>query len=86
MNPPAESVEVVGRYVNRDLVDRGIEAVEQWIARVLGRAHQEAMATGAPDEARAILDVADAFADELARADSGFDRVAFLMAVTKDPS
>jgi hypothetical protein len=61
-------------------------AIDQFIARVLHRSHQAALAVGAPDEARAILDVAQSFADELARAQAGFDRVAFVAAVTEDVS
>jgi hypothetical protein len=86
MNPPAGSAEVVGRHAKHDLVDHGMESVEQLIARVLGRAHRAAMAGGAPDEARAILDVAESFADELATANPGFDRLAFVAAVTEEPS
>jgi hypothetical protein len=86
VNPPVGSADVVGRSANHDLVDLGIETVERFIAGVLGRAHQTAIALGAPDEARAILDVAQLFADELARAGSGFDRLAFVAAVTEDPS
>jgi hypothetical protein len=41
---------------------------------------------GEPDQARAILDVAQSFADELASADTGFDRLAFVAAVTEDVS
>jgi hypothetical protein len=72
--------------VNPSVDSLDMETVEQRIAGVLGRAHQEALAGGAPDEARAILDVAQSFADELAAADSGFDRLAFLEAVTEDAS
>ncbi|MFL5840554.1 MAG: hypothetical protein ACJ77Z_08910 [Thermoleophilaceae bacterium] len=86
MNPSIDSAQLVGRYAKRDRVDVGTEAVDHLIARVLGRAHQAALAVRAPDEARAILDVAQAFADELATADSGFDRLAFLEAITEDPS
>jgi hypothetical protein len=62
------------------------ETVDQLVARVLCRAHQAAMAVGAADEARAILEVARLFADELASADPEFDRMAFLVSVMKDPS
>lgn len=60
------------------------EAADQMIARVLGRAHEAAMTMGAPAEARAILDVAQDFADELGEAASEFDRLAFLQSVTED--
>jgi hypothetical protein len=57
-------------------------AVEQLIAGVLARAHRMAETLNAPDEARAILEVAHSFADELAIADPGFDRLRFIEAVT----
>jgi hypothetical protein len=63
------------------MIGRGLD---EFIAQVLGRAHRAAMAVGAPDAARAILAVAEAFADELAAADSQFDRLAFLVAVTEE--
>ena len=59
---------------------------EQVIARVLGRAHGKAEALDAPDEARAILGLAHAFADELATLDPAFDRARFIHAATTDPS
>jgi hypothetical protein len=61
-------------------------AVERLIAHVLGRAHRMAETLNAPDEARAILEVAHSFADELAIADPGFDRLRFIEAVTDRPS
>jgi len=67
-------------------LERDLEAVEQFIARVLHRAHQAALAVGAPEEARAILDVAESFADELATKLAGFDRVAFVGVVTEEAS
>jgi hypothetical protein len=75
VNPPSASPEVIDR-----------SAIDQFIARVLHRSHQAALAVGAPDEARVILDVAQSFADELVRADAGFDRLAFVAAVTEDVS
>jgi hypothetical protein len=60
--------------------------VELRIAQVLGRMHRAALAAGEPHEARAILDMAHSFADELADDDAGFDRMAFLRTVTEDPS
>ena len=56
--------------------------VAQMIAHVLGRAHRAAEAVDAPDEARAILGVAQSFADELAAMSPRFDRVAFIAACT----
>jgi hypothetical protein len=58
----------------------------QLIADVLGRAHRAAEAVDAPDEARAILAVAQSFADELATMNPRFDRVAFITACTPDKS
>jgi hypothetical protein len=67
-------------------LDRDPEAIEQLIARVLGRAHRTMEALDAPNEARAILHVAHSFADELATLDPRFDRVQFIKDVTEDPS
>jgi len=49
-------------------------------------AHRTLEAQGAPDEAPAILHVAEAFADELAALDPRFDRLRFIKDVTEDPS
>jgi hypothetical protein len=86
VNPYASSAEVVGGCARHHLVDLGTEAVDHLIARVLRRAHHAAMAVGAPGEARAILEVAQSFADELATTLAGFDRVPFVAAVTEDVS
>ena len=67
-------------------LDRDPEAVEQLIARVLSRAHRTMEAQGSPDEARAILHIAESFADELATLDPRFDRLQFMKDVTEDPS
>jgi hypothetical protein len=62
------------------------EAVEELIARVLGRAHGTMEALNEPDQARAILHVAHSFADELATANPRFDRMRFIRDVTEDPA
>jgi ABC-type transporter Mla subunit MlaD len=54
------------------------------ISEVLGRAHRTAATANEPGEARAILHVAQAFADELAGARSDFDRVRFIREITDD--
>jgi hypothetical protein len=54
-------------------------SVERMIARVLRRAHGHAE----PDDARAILDVAHSFADEIAAADPQFDRLPFIEAAVE---
>jgi hypothetical protein len=54
------------------------ETVDQLIARVLNRAHRSMEALDAPAEARAVLHVAHAFADELATLDPRFDRLQFI--------
>ncbi len=59
-----------------------LDPVEQLIARVLGRAHRAAEALDAPNEARAILHLAQSFADELAAANPRFDRLRFIEAAT----
>ena len=82
MSPPVVSAEVVGRYAKHGLVEAGAAAVDQFIARLLARAHDATMAIGDPAEARGILRVAWSFSDELATTVSGFDRLAFLGAVS----
>jgi hypothetical protein len=86
VKPPAASPEVMDRSAEHDLAELGIDTAERFIARVLRRAYLAAVAVGEPDQARAILDVAQSFADELASADAGFDRLAFVAAVTEDVS
>jgi hypothetical protein len=63
-----------------------VEAVDQFVARVLRRAHESAEARNAADEARAILALAHLFADELTAGHPGFDRFAFVAAATDGPS
>jgi hypothetical protein len=60
-----------------------MSAFEQFIARVLRQAHQ---AADAPSDARAILGVAQMFADELTVSHPGFDRLAFVEAATEELS
>jgi hypothetical protein len=76
----------VDRYTTAALVEGDAEAVDQFVARVLHRAHEAAEARNAPSEARAILDVAQMFADELIAGDPGFDRLSFVVAATEGPS
>ena len=83
---PADTGEVTARYVDDALVLGDPMAVEQLIADVLGRAHRTAEALNAPNEARAILEVAHSFADELATMNPRFDRMRFIHAATTDPS
>ena len=66
-------------------VEGHTESIDQLIARVLRRAHLAAEAHDDPSAERAILDVAQLFADELAVADPGFDRVRFIVAATEGP-
>jgi hypothetical protein len=54
------------------------------IVEVLGREHRTAAAANEPNEARAILHVAHAFAAELATARSDFDRSRFIREITED--
>ena len=82
----ADSLSVVSRSMDHALVEGDSEAVDQFVARVLRRAHQSAEARNAADEARAILGVAHLFADELIASDPGFDRLGFVTAATEDPS
>ena len=81
-----DSATVGGRYTNRALVEGAEEAVDQFVARVLRRAHESAEARNAPNEARAILEVAHLFADELIASEPEFDRLGFVEAATEGPS
>jgi predicted nucleic acid-binding protein len=67
-------------------IETSHETVDELIARVLSRAHRKMEALNAPNEARAVLDVAHSFADELATLDPRFDRLQFIKGVTEDPS
>jgi hypothetical protein len=82
----SESGSVDGRYLNHALVEGDVEAVDQFVARVLRRAHESAEARNAPNEARVILDVAHMFADEWIASNPGFDRFGFVEAATEGPS
>jgi hypothetical protein len=85
MNPSpvdADTRSVVSRSMKHALVEVDPESVGQLIARVLREAHHTAEVLNAPNEARAILDVAHSFADELADADPQFDRLGFIRAAT----
>jgi len=89
MNPSPASADnrsVVGRYMNHAPVEGDPGAVDQFVARVLRRAHQSAEARNAADEARAILGMAHLFADELTAGHPGFDRLGFVAAATEGPS
>ena len=82
----ADGRTVLGRYLTPALVEGDAEAVDQFVARVLRRAHENAEARNAPNEARAILDVAQMFADELIARDPAFDRVRFVEAAIEGPA
>jgi hypothetical protein len=81
-----DSRTVVGRFMNPTMIEGDPEAVDQFVARVLRRAHESAEARNAPNEARAILGVAHLFADELTAGHPGFDRHGFVAAATEGPS
>jgi hypothetical protein len=81
-----DSRTALDRYTTVALVEGAAEAVDQFVARVLRRAHDAAEARNAPSEARAILDVAHLFADELTASHPGFDRFSFVAAATEGPS
>jgi hypothetical protein len=70
-------------YMNPALIEGDLEAVDQFVARVLRTAHEAAEARNAPSEARAILGVAQLFADELTASDPEFDRLGFVTAATE---
>jgi hypothetical protein len=77
---------VVGGNLDDALVQADPVAVEQLIARVLCRAHRTAEELDATNEARAILEVAHSFADELTTMNPQFDRMQFIEAATADLS
>ena len=81
-----DSRTAVDRYTSAALVEGDAEEVDQFVARVLRRAHDDAEARNAPSEARAILDVAQMFADELIAGDPAFDRFSYVVAATEGPS
>ena len=74
MNPSAPSAPIETPYQT------------ELIARVLRRAHGTMEALGEPGEARAVLEVAHLFADELATLDPRFDRLRFIKDAMEDPS
>jgi hypothetical protein len=76
----------VGRSLDHEFAEGEAEAIDQFVARVLCQAHQSAEARNAPNEARAILDVAQMFADELIARDPAFDRVRFVEAAIEGPA
>jgi hypothetical protein len=80
------SGEAVRRFMDGGLVQGDAVAVEELIAHVLRRAHRMTEAFNAPNEARAIVQVAHSFADELATTNPRFDRLRFIRAATEDPS
>ena len=80
MNPPGQRTPEVR------LAERERETVDQLIARVLRLAHGTAEALDNPHDARVILHLTQAFADELATTDPLFNRLRFIEDVMDDPS
>jgi hypothetical protein len=70
----------------RVVAGRDHMATDDLIAYVLRRAHRTAESLDAPDEARAILNLAQSFADELAVGDPDFDRLRFIQTITDAPA
>jgi hypothetical protein len=70
-------------YMTQALAESDEEALDQFVARILRTAHEAAEARNAPSEARAILGVAQLFADELTASDPEFDRLGFVAAATE---
>src|SRR4051812_4890584 len=75
--PADDRVEVARGFANELVVGGEPVAVDEFVARVLDRAHRVACAHAAPDEARVILELAQLFADELAKSNVRFDRLRF---------
>jgi hypothetical protein len=80
-----ESIEATRRFAPEVLVADEPLAIDEFVARVLGQAHQAAYAHAAPDEARVILRLAHLFADELAKTNAQFDRLRFIEAAIEVP-
>jgi hypothetical protein len=81
-----ERIETTRRFTKGLLVAGEPIAVDEFVARVLGRAHHAACAHAAPDEARVILGLAHLFADELGKTDARFDRLRFIAAAVEEPA
>jgi hypothetical protein len=81
-----ERIETTGRFAHEPPVADEPPAGDELVARVLGQAHRAAYAHSAPDEARVILELAQSFADELAKTDLRFDRLRFIEAATEEPA
>ena len=79
--PTAHRRATAGRVANEVLVAGELLAPDEFIVRVLRRAHQAVEPVRSPGEHRVISDVAHLFADDLERTDPGFDRVRFIEAV-----
>jgi hypothetical protein len=84
--PAAHTGELVRGQINDAPADSEPEAVDELIARVLHRAHRTADAHDEPEAERAILHMAQSFADELAGANPRFDRLRFIRNATEEPS
>jgi len=81
-----ERIEITRGFTRELLVAGEPIAVDEFVARVLGRAHHAACAHAAPDEARVILGLAHLFADELGKTDARFDRLRFIAAAVEEPA
>lgn len=80
------SGETIRRSAEDALSPENPVAVDLLIAQVLWRAHREAEDLHAPSEARMVLQMAHAFADELASTDPRFDRTRFIRSAIDDSS
>jgi hypothetical protein len=84
--PAEESTETTRRFPNELFVAGEPLAVDEFVAQVLRRAHQDAVEVHAHSEARAILGLAQLFADELAKTNLRFDRLRFVKAAIEEPA
>jgi hypothetical protein len=75
---------ITGALDNQVLIMGERLALEEFIVRVLRRAHQAIEPVRSPGEHRGVWRVAHLFADELERTDPAFDRVRFMKAVAQD--
>jgi hypothetical protein len=81
-----DGADTAASFASHPRLAREYRTLEEFIARVLHRAHQAAQASDAPGEARTVLGLAQLFADELAAIGEEFDRLQFIHAATHEPA
>jgi hypothetical protein len=79
----ADRREITAHFAKEALVAGEPQAIDEFIASVLRRAHQTVEPLRSPNEHRTIVRVAHLFADHLERTDPPFDRMRFIEAATE---